>query len=88
MHYGVTLTFDLSELDAKTFDLYDEGYHDKITSIENDLYELDGVEQVMFNHMSWIKVNFGDLGLYEVQKEAEVVEKEIKAVFEKNGVTI
>ena len=88
MHYGITLTFDLNELDAKTFDLYDEGYHDKIAAIENDLYKLDGVEQVMFNHMSWIKVNFGDLGLSEVQKEVEVVEKEIKEVFATHGVTL
>lgn len=88
MYYGVTLTFDLNGLDDKTFDLYDEGYHDKIAAIENDLYKLDGVEQVMFNHMSWIKVNFGDLGLYEVQKEAEVVEKEIKDIFAKHGVTL
>ena len=88
MHYGVTLTFDLNELDDKTFDLYDEGYHDKIAAIENDLYKLDGVEQVMFNHMSWIKVNFGDFGLYEVQKQVEVLEKEIKDIFAKHGVTI
>lgn len=88
MHYGVTLTFDLNELDDKTFDLYDEGYHDKIAAIENDLYKLDGVEQVMFGHMSWIKVDFGDLELHEVDEEAWVVEKEIKEVFAKHGVTI
>lgn len=88
MYYEVTLTFNLDQLDAETFNLYDEGYHEKITAIENYLYKIDGVEKVMFNHTSWIKVNFGNLELHEIQKEAEVVEKEIKEIFAEYGVKL
>lgn len=93
MDFGVTLTFDLNDADEAVrsycSDVEKEvNYTDLIEQIESDLYLIDGVEQVMFNHISWIKVNFGDLELHEVDKEAWVVEKEIKAVFEKNGVTI
>ena len=86
MNYGISVTVDLTDLDKKTIDLFDEGYHEKIIAIEEDLLNISGVEQVMFNHMSWIKVEMGTDDFFEAAEDMEILTKEIAAVFEKHGV--
>lgn len=94
MNYGITLTFDLDDADEAVRKYCEENqcdvpdYSTLIDRIQEDLEKLDGVEEVMFKHMSWMKVNFGDLDFDEVKTDAEIVKEEIKTVFAKHGVAI
>jgi hypothetical protein len=92
MNFSISVTIGLDEYDAKTQKYCDENQYDApdyttlIGCIQEDLEKLDGVDQVMFNHMSWMTVNFTTNDFDEAKNEIEVVKEEIRQVFAKHGV--
>lgn len=61
-------------------------YTTLIDRIQNDIEQLDGVDEVMFNHMSWVKVGLGTDDFEAAKSEAAIVKNEIRQVFAKYGV--
>lgn len=92
MNFSISVTIGLDEYDTKVREYCDENQYDApdyttlIDRIQEDLEQIDGVEQVMFNHSSWMTVDFGTDDFDEVKTEIEVVKEEIRQVFAHYGV--
>jgi hypothetical protein len=91
MNFSISVTIGLNEYDAKV-DEYckdarnDTDYTTLIDAIQEELEQIDGVARVMFNHSSWMTVDFGTDSFNKVEREIEVVKEEIRRVFAKYGV--
>jgi len=87
MNFSISVTIGLDEYDTKARKYADENqYSDLIDTIQEELEQIDGVDQVIFNHSSWMTVDFGTDDFDEVKTEIEVVKEEIRQVFAKYGV--
>lgn len=92
MNLSISVTFDLGEYDQKTYKYCLDNQHDVpdyttlIDRIQNDIEQIDGVDEVMFNHMSWVKVGLGTDDFEAAKSEAVIVKNEIRQVFVKYGV--
>ena len=92
MNFSISITIDLDYYDEKVRIYCDDNQYDVpdyttlIDRIQDDLEQLDGVDEVMFNHMSWIKISLGTDDFEEAKAETEVVKEEIRQVFAKHGV--
>lgn len=92
MNLSISVTFDLGECDQKTYkycldNQYDApDYTTLIDRIQNDIEQLDGVDEVVFNHMSWVRVGLGTDDFEAAKSEAAIVKNEIRQVFAKYGV--
>jgi hypothetical protein len=92
MNFSISVTIGLDEYDAKVDEYCKDNQYDApdyttlIDRIQEDLEQIDGVDQVMFNHSSWMTVGFGTDDFDEVKTEIEVVKEEIRQVFAKYGV--
>lgn len=62
-------------------------YTTLIDRIQNDLEQLDGCENVMFDHTSWIQFDFGS-DSSRVEKELITIRDEIRQVFANYGVKL
>ena len=92
MNFGISVTIDLTDYDSKVHEYCQNNQYDVpdyttlIDRIQNDVEQLDGVDQVMFNHMSWVEVDLGTDDFEDAKAEVEVVTNEIRQVFAKYGV--
>jgi len=91
MNFSISVTIDLDEYDTKVQEYCkdvqnDTDYTTLIDCIQEDLKQIDGVDQVMFNHSSWMVVSLGTDDFEEAKTDAEIVKEEIRQVFAKYGV--
>jgi hypothetical protein len=92
MNFSISVTIGLDEYDEKVRKYCDENQYEApdyttlIDRIQEELEQIDGVEQVMFNHSSWMVVDLGTDDFDEAKTEIEVVKEEIRQVFAKHGV--
>jgi hypothetical protein len=92
VNFSISITVDLNEYDAavqkycQNRSLDELDYIMLIDHIQDDLERLDGVEQVMFNHSSWMIVDLGTDNFDRAKAEVEVVKEEIRQIFVKHGV--
>jgi len=87
MNFSISVTIGLDDYEAKARKYADENQcDDLIDMIQEELEQLDGVEQVMFNHSSWMTIDLGVDNFDVAKREVEVVKEEIRQVFAKYGV--
>ena len=94
MDFSLSVTFFLNDADAAVQKYCEDNqynvpdYSELIERIENDLYKLDGVDHVVFNHSNWIDFFLGTDNFEEARSDIEVIKEEIKNVFLKHGVKL
>jgi translation elongation factor EF-1beta len=92
MKFSISITVDLDEYEVAVQKYCEEHQYDVpdyttlIDRIQDDLEQLDGVEQVMFNHSSWIIFDLGTDNFDRAEVEVETVKQEIRQIFAKHGV--
>lgn len=94
MNFSISITISLKSYDKKVQAYCDDNQYDYdvpdytrlIELIEDDLEQLDGVEEVIFNHSSWIKFDLGIDDFEKAKAETEIVKEEIRQVFANHGV--
>lgn len=91
MDFIISVLIDFDNYDRAVTDFCvneDVEYIDLIELIEDDLLDLPGVSEVMFNHSSWMVVELGTADFDEAKEEFIQVQKEIQAVFAKHGIVL
>jgi hypothetical protein len=92
MNLSISVTFDLGDYDQKIYKYCLDNQHDApdyttlVDRIQIDIEQLDGLDEVVFNHMSWVKVGLGTDDFEAAAKEAAIVKNEIRQVYAKYGV--
>lgn len=92
MDLSISITISLDSYDEKVQAYCDDNQYDVpdyttlIDHIEDDLEQLEGVEEVIFNHSSWIKFDLGIDDFEKAKAETEIVKEEIRQVFANHGV--
>ena len=92
MNFSISISINLDSYDEKVQKYCDDNQYDVpdyttlIEHIEDDLEQLDGVDEVIFNHSSWIRFDLGIDNFEKAKAETEVVKEEIRQVFAKHGV--
>ena len=92
MNFSISVTIGLDEYDEKVRKYCDGNQYDVpdyttlIDRIQEELEQIDGVEQVMFNHSSWMVVDLGTDDFDAAKIDVQALKSEICAVFKKHGV--
>jgi hypothetical protein len=92
MKHSISITIGLDEYDTKVRTYCEENQYDDpdyttlIDRIQSDLELLHGVEQVVFNHSSWMVFDLGIDSFEKAKEETEIIKQEVLSVFEKHGV--
>lgn len=92
MNYSISVTVDLCDYEQKTYDYCQENQYDVpdygilMDRIEKEIWQFDGVEEVVFSHSSWVRVGLGACCFDSAREETEILMNEIRQVFAKNGV--
>ena len=94
MSYSISVTFDLDDYDQKTYKYCQDNQYDVpdyttlLDRIQGDIEQLDGVDMVIFDHSSWVRVDLGISCFDTAREETEVIMNEIRQVFVKHGVIL
>ena len=89
---NITITVNLDGYDEKLREYCEKNQYDvpdyntMMGRIEDDLLRLDGLNNIMFGHSSWVEFDLGTDDFEEAKYESEVVLNEIREVFAKHGI--
>lgn len=92
MNFSISVTIGLDEYDTKVQEYCQDNQYDApdyttlIDRIQEELEQIDGVEQVMFNHSSWMVVDLGTDDFDAAKTDVQALKSEISAIFKKHGV--
>lgn len=94
MDFSLSVTFSLDDADQAVWKYCKDNQYDVpdystlIDRIKNDLYKLEGANDVVFDHSNWITFYLNTDNFEDARSDIEIIKEEIKNVFLEHGVKL